>query len=55
MFVSATDAVIVDYIVAATLVVGGFGRPFASRRRLWLSAVGMIAVAVVAAGAWLRQ
>jgi hypothetical protein len=55
LVVPAADGVIIDFILAATLVAGGFGKPFASRRRWWLSVVGLLAVAVVAADAWVRQ
>ena len=55
LIVPAADAVIIDFILAATLVAGGLGKPLASRRRWWLVAAGMLAVAVLAADAMVRQ
>ncbi len=55
MFLSPQDKLPVDLVIAATLLAGGFGRPFAARRRWWLVACGVVAIGVVAGNAWLAS
>ena len=55
MVVPAPDKLPVDVTIAATLLAGGLGRPFAARRRWWLVACGIGAVCLVAGNAWLAR